>query len=258
MHSSVIFSTRFAVIIASGIVMDIFWRRLPNWIFLAFVGLFVIACWHYQIGWDVWKYNLMACAAVMLFGFVQFAVLGAGIIGAGDVKFAAGMSLWFGWNEVLLEFFIIACILNGFLTVIVLVLKYWTSTYGLPPWPWLLTLRDWVVPIITAPEDETPSRTSGKMPARQVLRKTNPSGKRMTLSLKRRRTRSLPVLLRSRGLSSTGPLPRHPKKPLQRVFRKSATPGKRLGLSLKRSGRKAIPLTRQTRERNSLLIPPGP
>jgi prepilin peptidase CpaA len=95
---------------------DIGWRIIPNWVPIALVaGFAVVMLTHRDLmGLSV---ALVLSTAVLLVGLLPF---GMGLLGAGDVKLAAALSLWLG-PDGLPEFFAVTAIAGGLLALVMLV-----------------------------------------------------------------------------------------------------------------------------------------
>jgi prepilin peptidase CpaA len=100
------------------------------------VGFFVMAA---MIGMplaDVGR-HVLACLLVLAVAFVFFA---RGWIGGGDAKLAAATALWLGF-PLLLEYTMVAAILGGLLTLMLLQLKHVPLPAPLAGQPWITRLH---------------------------------------------------------------------------------------------------------------------
>jgi prepilin peptidase CpaA len=108
-------------------------NRLTASVALAFV-LVVMLCglppaeiaWHAAAGF-----------LVLVLAFVMFT---AGWIGGGDAKLAAGIALWLGFSD-LLDYFMLASILGGLMTLALLAARRYPLPSVLARLPWALKLH---------------------------------------------------------------------------------------------------------------------
>lgn len=104
--------------------------RIPNWVSLTLLVAFLPMALVAGIGLEELTWHLLAGVAVLVLGFVLFAL---NLFGGGDAKLIAACALWVGINEI--GFFLIAVVLvGGVLSVLVVLLRK-----GLGLWP------DWLV-----------------------------------------------------------------------------------------------------------------
>lgn len=104
------------------IVYDFYQRRVPNWLVLAGGALALTALSLGQQPVGVGWIDAMAGAALG-FGFL-LVFYAAGLMGAGDVKFAGALGLWVGWQG-LLPIWLGASLLAGLHGVLWLALQRW-------------------------------------------------------------------------------------------------------------------------------------
>ena len=100
------------------------------------VGFFVMAA---MIGMplaDVGR-NVLACLLVLAVAFAFFA---RGWIGGGDAKLAAATALWLGF-PLLLEYTMVASIIGGLMTLMLLQLKHMPLPSPLAAQPWINRLH---------------------------------------------------------------------------------------------------------------------
>lgn len=107
------------LVFALGAGADLVSYRIPNWISLAAVALFVAAAlvtgmplaeigWHFAIG-----------LGALVVGILLFAI---GAIGGGDAKFFAAGALWMG-PAFILKYCLIFALIGGAFAVLLLVLR---------------------------------------------------------------------------------------------------------------------------------------
>ena len=130
----VIFS---AAMIFAG-VRDLTTMTIPNWLTLALaLSFFVVAPLAEMPLSEIGQHAAVAVVTLLL-GMVFFA---KGWIGGGDAKLMAAVALWLGWAQAL-PYFVIASILGGALTLLILGYR----NLPLPPFvlrqAWALRLHD--------------------------------------------------------------------------------------------------------------------
>ncbi|HWW48058.1 MAG TPA: prepilin peptidase [Xanthobacteraceae bacterium] len=82
----------------------------------------------------------MHCAAGLVVLTATFTCFAFGWIGGGDAKMAAATALWFGFAH-LLEYLLIASVLGGVLTLLLLQARQWPLPGFLASQPWILRLH---------------------------------------------------------------------------------------------------------------------
>ncbi len=109
----------FPLIVAYAAVTDFISMTIANRIPIALVVAFCLLAPFSGMNWL--EAGLAALAALMLFsaGYVCFVM---NWVAGGDVKFAAAVALWLGWNH-LLEYLVIFSLYGGVLTVLALTLS---------------------------------------------------------------------------------------------------------------------------------------
>lgn len=106
----------FPFFMALAATLDLVSMTISNKISIALIGGFCILA--YLIGMDLktFAWNWAMFAIVLSVGFSLFAF---NIIGGGDAKFAAAVSLWFGMENTL-EFVLYASLIGGLMTLVLL------------------------------------------------------------------------------------------------------------------------------------------
>lgn len=104
--------------------------RIPNWVSLALLGLFVPMVFVAGLGFEAVAWHVAAGALLLVVGIALFAF---GLLGGGDAKLLATAALWVGWNDLLLLVFAVVLV-GGVLSLAVILLRK-----GLGLWP------DWLV-----------------------------------------------------------------------------------------------------------------
>lgn len=128
-----IFIIVFSMLLASAAGWDIASFTIPNFLQLGLIGafaVFVIATGMApgMIGW-----HLLAGFIGLSIGFTLFAL---GYIGGGDAKLFACILLWLGFAN-LLDYTLIACVLGGALSLLLLAMRRL-------PLPVMLSGQDWI------------------------------------------------------------------------------------------------------------------
>ncbi|MEK0082834.1 A24 family peptidase [Benzoatithermus flavus] len=99
-------------------VADIGWRIIPNWVPLALVLGYAVAMIIERDPTGLVQ-ALAIGAGVLIAGIVPFA---AGLIGGGDVKLAAAVAVWIGAGA-LPEFLVVMALVGGLLALVTLALR---------------------------------------------------------------------------------------------------------------------------------------
>jgi prepilin peptidase CpaA len=81
--------------------------------------------------------HMIASAIVLVFAFGFFA---RGWIGGGDAKLAATTALWIGFSH-LMDYLLVAAILGGALTLLILQARKWPLPHFLACQPWIARLH---------------------------------------------------------------------------------------------------------------------
>jgi prepilin peptidase CpaA len=122
----------FPAMMAFAASSDLLTMTISNRISLVLVGgYFVLALATGVSMNDV----LLHCGAGFLVLAITFVCFSRGWIGGGDAKLAAASALWLGFDH-LLAYFVVASLLGGALTILVLKLRAW-------PLPGFLIGREW-------------------------------------------------------------------------------------------------------------------
>lgn len=116
---------------------DLITMTISNALSIAlFFGFFVVAL---LIGMPVAEMgrHLLASAIVLVFAFGFFA---RGWIGGGDAKLAAATALWLGLAH-LMDYLLVAAIIGGALTILILQIRKWPLPSPLARQPWIARLH---------------------------------------------------------------------------------------------------------------------
>jgi prepilin peptidase CpaA len=101
-----------------------------------FVGFFAVALLIGMPFSDMGR-HMIASAIVLVFAFGFFA---RGWIGGGDAKLAAATALWLGFPH-LMDYLLVAAILGGALTLLILQARKWPLPRFLARQPWIVRLH---------------------------------------------------------------------------------------------------------------------
>jgi len=128
----------FPLLMAFAASSDLLTMRISNRLVLATViAFFVVAL---VAGLPLEEIGMhVACAALVL--VVGFAFFAFGWIGGGDAKLAAATTLWLGFG-MMLQYVVIASLLGGALTMLILAARRWPLPERLQKIVWLDRLHD--------------------------------------------------------------------------------------------------------------------
>ena len=106
----------FAAIVAATAASDLATMTIPNWMSIALVLLFPVAAMSAGLPWTQIALHLGVGILIFILGYVLFALH---ILGGGDVKVIAAVSVWTGASA-LIPFTYAMCIAGGALALILL------------------------------------------------------------------------------------------------------------------------------------------
>lgn len=127
----------FPALLAFAGAKDLFFMRIPNWISIGLVCWFFVLAVIYGVEMTVLVNHLGAALLVLLVAFFLFCF---GWIGGGDAKLMSAISLWIGFNPLLLEYWLLSSVLGGALTFAILLFR--RASWFVPPWGWLERLHN--------------------------------------------------------------------------------------------------------------------
>lgn len=110
----------FPLLLAIAAFFDLFTMTIPNKLNLIIVVAFVSLAFISQLPLEQVGMSFALGLSVMVVGFGLFAL---GVMGGGDVKFLAAISLWFGLSMNMLDFILLTSIYGGALTLVILALR---------------------------------------------------------------------------------------------------------------------------------------
>jgi prepilin peptidase CpaA len=128
----------FPVGMAFGAASDLLTMTIPNRLTLALAAAFLVLAPFAGMDLATFGYHIAAAALVLAVAFTCFAF---GWIGGGDAKLAAVIALWIGWSNAL-DFLLLASLLGGVLTLLVLSYRSAVLPAFIVRQPWLARLHD--------------------------------------------------------------------------------------------------------------------
>lgn len=128
----------FPAVLALAASMDLITMTIPNRVCAAVAIGYLVLAVAIGVPFSAILINLSCAAAVLA---VMFALFAFGVIGGGDAKLAAAISLWLGWGMIL-DYGVTTAIYGGALTLLILVgrrlvLPVWLSRHA-----WIARLHD--------------------------------------------------------------------------------------------------------------------
>lgn len=125
-------------LLAAAAVWDVSSFTIPNYLSLAVAGTFALFALAIGLPFASLGLHLLAGLIGLIIGFTMFA---RNYIGGGDAKLYAGMALWFGPHD-LVAYSLVATILGGLLTLMLLALRQLPLPVGLVRQEWIIKLHD--------------------------------------------------------------------------------------------------------------------
>ena len=111
---------------------------IPNFLTLAVAATFGVFALLLGLSPGALGFHLLAGTIAIMIGFALFAL---GYIGGGDAKLYAGTALWLGPHDLVI-YTLVATILGGFLTLMLLGLRQLPLPAGLARQDWILKLHN--------------------------------------------------------------------------------------------------------------------
>ena len=120
-----------ALVILGG-VYDLATMKIPNWISIALVGIFIPIALIAGLSWQDGAISLAMGFVALVIGIVLFALR---ILGGGDAKLLAASIVWVGMSG-LVPFLAITALAGGALSLALLVARKWVPLMpvSLPSW----------------------------------------------------------------------------------------------------------------------------
>ena len=119
-------------------VNDLMTVRIPNWVSLALLGLFLVAAPLAGLSWIIIGSHLALGAALLLIGMGMFAM---NLLGGGDAKLLAAVGLWMGLPA-LPTFLVWAALAGGVLALTLLMFRRAPIAAAMAQTPWVTRLHD--------------------------------------------------------------------------------------------------------------------
>ena len=121
-----------------GALWDLATMTIPNVLTVALAAMFFVLAPFAGLGWEAIALHAGAGFLMLLVGMALF---GFGWIGGGDAKFVAAIALWLGLYE-LPAYLLVASILGGVLTLLLLWFRRWPLPHFLMKRGWIARLHD--------------------------------------------------------------------------------------------------------------------
>lgn len=135
--SAILVTLVFPTLVALAGGWDIASYTIPNKLTLALCALFVLFAVVAGVSVGALGLHLAAGLLGLVVGFGMFA---AGWIGGGDAKLFAATAMWFGFSD-LLDYALIAAVLGGGMTLLILMMRQVPLPAGLIGRPWIARLH---------------------------------------------------------------------------------------------------------------------
>jgi prepilin peptidase CpaA len=138
MFKDILLLTVFPASMAFAASMDLFTFTVPNRIAIVLILGFALLAPMVGLGWPDIGWHVLAASGALVIGFTLFAF---GWIGGGDAKLFAASALWLG-PELLLSYCLVASLLGGGLTLLLLQMRSVPLPASLAGQDWLARLHD--------------------------------------------------------------------------------------------------------------------
>ena len=125
-------------LLAAAAAWDLASFTIPNPLTLTVAATFCVFALVVGLSPGAVGLHLVAGSIGLLIGFTLFAL---GYIGGGDAKLFAGAALWLGPHDLVI-YTLVATILGGFLTLMILALRQLPLSAGLARQGWILNLHN--------------------------------------------------------------------------------------------------------------------
>lgn len=120
----------FSLLLICAALSDLLSMKIPNWLSLALITLFIPAAWLSDVSAAAIGYSFGVAVAVFAVCFLLFVL---NVMGGGDAKLLAALALWFGLTPALLVFLVNVAFAGGVLTLVILVIRWkshWVTDRG--------------------------------------------------------------------------------------------------------------------------------
>ncbi len=107
------------VLFAFGAMTDLLSYRIPNWIPVALIALFVPAVFLGGMPFDAAAMHALVFAGALIFGMALFAM---NVVGGGDAKFMAAIALWMG-PLLILKYAVVFALVGGVFAILLINLR---------------------------------------------------------------------------------------------------------------------------------------
>jgi prepilin peptidase CpaA len=138
MLKDILLLTVFPASMAFAASMDLFTFTVPNRVAIVLIIGFALLAPLVGLGWPDIGWHVLAAAGALVIGFTLFAL---GWIGGGDAKLFAASALWLG-PEHLVAYCLVASLLGGGLTLLILQMRSMALPASLAGEGWLARLHD--------------------------------------------------------------------------------------------------------------------
>jgi len=128
----------FPIMMIIPLCTDLITMRIPNWIPLSLTLSYLSISIYLSAPMMTIALNLSCSIAVFLLSLLMFE---RRWIGGGDAKLAAATAIWLGWSSIL-SYWVIASVLGGLLTLLVLAVRATPLPPVLAKEAWIVRLHD--------------------------------------------------------------------------------------------------------------------
>lgn len=128
----------FPAVMAFAAASDLLTMTISNRVSIALALGFFLAAFLIGMPYAEMGEHMLAALIVLAIAFACFAF---GWIGGGDAKLAAATALWFGFSH-LMDYLLLAAMIGGVLTLVLLALRQWPLPSSLARQPWIARLHD--------------------------------------------------------------------------------------------------------------------
>jgi prepilin peptidase CpaA len=134
----IVILTIFPALLVIAAVSDLLTFKIPNWISLGLLGLFVVVAPFAELSWTIIASHLVLGVVLLLVGMVMFSM---NLLGGGDAKLLAAVGLWTGWLA-LPVYLLWAAIMGGILALTLIMFRKTPLIAGMEATPWIARLHD--------------------------------------------------------------------------------------------------------------------